>query len=580
MRTRMVPNMGIAKAALYSLLSLALIAPAAGANSISINAQPREKVVEGGALRLPINKLPIQYNPYHFDGALVDLELMMGLALPRITFINTKGELVPDPNYVKSLRLTQSSPQVIAIQLNERAVWSDGRKISVDDFLGHWRALKGDAKGYSAIPRAGYDAIKSIRTGNSPNQILVTMSRAYADWRSLFNGLLPTTLTRSAGNFNDSWRARPVLSAGPFIFDSVNSNTTQVSWQPNPRWWGEKPKLAGLAFKVIAPQDRVAALGASEIDAISLPLDVTTLESLGADLRFRVNYSTSATKWEQIAMNPMNPILADPLVRRAIIAAIDRGSIARSNTRPFIAEPVAKANRFFNPEDACFKNNASEFTRRDRTLAGKLLNEAGWSIATDASEVDATGIPKVIGARYYKGSPRAGLIAGQRLTLSFTYPSEDAQRRNIGLALKRFLGASGVGIDLQLREVARTDFFAKHVNTKNRDFDLAALSWSASSNPLTGALKLYAKDSNQNFAPESTTKKIDELIKTANSELDATKRCAIANEIDTALWKVGFDIPLYLWPAPTVTLQTLTNFGSFGVSAIDWTNVGFTQTQP
>ena len=571
---------GSAKVFFGALFAALFVIPSASANSIAINPQPREKVVEGGTLRLPISKVPIQYNPYHFDGDLVDVEQMMELALPRMTFTTAKGELVIDSNYVKSMRLTQTSPQVIAIQLNERAVWSDGRKISVDDFLGHWRALTGDVKGYYAIPRAGYEAIKSIRAGSSPNQILVTMSRPYADWRTLFNGLLPTTLTRSAGNFNDSWRARPILSAGPFTFDAANSNTTQVNWVPNPKWWGAKPKLAGLTFKVVAPQDRLAALVAAELDSISLPQDALALATISADPRLKVNYATSAVKWEQIAINPKSPILSDSLVRRALVAALDRRSIARTNTRPFVPEPVAKLNRFFTTEDSCFKSNAPEFARRDRALASKLLTEAGWVLATNATDLDAAGSPKVVGARYFSGSPRAGLAIGQRLGLTFTYPTEDTQRRNIGLALKRFLGAAQIGIDLQLREVPRSEFFTKFVNTKARDFDLAAFSWSASDNPITGALQLYAKDSNQNFAPEATTKKIDELIKSAARELDAAKRCVIVNEIDTALWKVGFDIPLYMWPAPTATLATLANFGSFGNSSVDWTSVGFTQTQP
>lgn len=573
-RARRVRKLIAASAALLIFL------PSASASSISINAQPRERLVDGGLLRLAITKVPIQYNPYHFDGDLVDVESMMGLVLPRMTFTNAKGEQVIDPNYVKSLRLTQTSPQVIAIQLNERAIWSDGRKISLDDFLGHWRALKGDAKGYNAIARAGYDAIKSIRAGSSPSQILVTMSRPYGDWQTLFNGLLPTSLTRSAGNFNDAWRARPILSAGPFIFDPANTNSSQVNWLPNPKWWGAKPKLAGITFKAMAPSDRAAALLASEIDAISLPLDPALLATLSADLRFTVNYSASATKWEQIAINPRNPILADPLVRRALIAALDRRSIARTNTQPYIKDSVAIMNRFYSPEDLCFKNNAPEFTRRDRTLAGKLLTEAGWTLATSAGELDAAGNQKVVGARYFTGSPRPGITTGQRLTFNFTYPADDVPRRNIGVALKRYFGAAQIGIDLQLREVAKADYFAKYVNTDNRDFDLAAFSWSASNYPLKGALQLYAKDSIQNFAPEATTKKIDELIKSATNELDASKRCSIANEIDTLLWRVGFDIPLYFWPAPTVAIQSLGNFGSFGRTSIDWTSVGFTSIQP
>ena len=84
-RARRVRKLIAASAALLIFL------PSASASSISINAQPRERLVDGGLLRLAITKVPIQYNPYHFDGDLVDVESMMGLVLPRMTFTNAKA---------------------------------------------------------------------------------------------------------------------------------------------------------------------------------------------------------------------------------------------------------------------------------------------------------------------------------------------------------------------------------------------------------------------------------------------------------------------------------------------------------
>jgi peptide/nickel transport system substrate-binding protein len=88
-------------------------------------------------------------------------------------------------------------------------------------------------------------------------------------------------------------------------------------------------------------------------------------------------------------------------------------------------------------------------------------------------------------------------------------------------------------------------------------------------------MPLYAKNSAQNFAKDSITPELDALIKKTSSELDPAKRCALANQVDAALWETGFNIPLYVWPGTTAAIKGLANFGSFGWATIDWTKVGF-----
>jgi len=43
--------------------------------------------------------------------------------------------------FLLSLQI-KSSPQTLRIVLNPKAVWSDGKKIGLADFVGQWRALK------------------------------------------------------------------------------------------------------------------------------------------------------------------------------------------------------------------------------------------------------------------------------------------------------------------------------------------------------------------------------------------------------------------------------------------------------
>ncbi|NDF42883.1 MAG: hypothetical protein EB105_04640, partial [Actinobacteria bacterium] len=128
---------------------------------------------------------------------------------------------------------------------------------------------------------------------------------------------------------------------------------------------------------------------------------------------------------------------------------------------------------------------------------------------------------------------------------------------------------------VQLVEVPATDFFTKYVNPTSLGFDMTTFSWSSSVLPISGALNLHAKTSSQNFAKDSIPTSLDSLIKKARAEINPTQRCALANQVDSQLWENAFNIPLYDWPAASVTVKELANFGSFGLATIDWTKVGF-----
>ncbi|NCX36325.1 MAG: hypothetical protein EBX19_06915 [Actinobacteria bacterium] len=228
-----------------SALSLAITAlvsvPAANAaGATSINAQPVSKLKQGGTLTLPILYPPIQYNISHPDGNDADVSTMMGMTLPSLIYFDSAGKLQIDKNYVSAFEQTKASPQTLRIVLNPKAIWSNGKKITLADFVGHWKAMNGKDEAYQVVSTQGYEDIKSVKAGANANEIIVTMSKGYPDWQSLFSGLLPASLTKDAATFNDAWRTKPGLGSGPFIFESANADQTTVVWKRNPKWWGAK----------------------------------------------------------------------------------------------------------------------------------------------------------------------------------------------------------------------------------------------------------------------------------------------------------------------------------------------------
>lgn len=562
--------------AMVLVVTALITAPAANAaGAVSINAQPVSKLKQGGTLTLPIFYPPIQYNISHPDGNDADVSGMMAMTLPSLIFFDGNGKLQIDKNYVTAFEQTKTSPQTLRIVLNPKAIWSDGKKIGLADFVGHWKAMNGKNEAFQVVSTQGYEDIKSVKKGANANEIIVTMAKPYPDWQALFGGLLPTSLTKDAATFNDAWRTKPALGSGPFIFESANEDQTTVVWVRNPKWWGAKPLLDKVIYRAIAPSAQYTALANNEIQYMDLATDANSLKLARANSKLQVHDVPGIGTWEHIDINSKNPILADVNVRRAITVALNRQVYAEANTGLFVKNPVVKNNRTFYEGQQCHVDASGKWGKKNTALADELLDKAGWTVATSASEKDSDGNAKVVGMRYYSGAAKTGLVANQKMTIKFTYPTNYPNRANIATLTQAMLRAAPIGIDLQLREVPRADYFSKYVDSKLLDFELVTFAWSGSSFPIGGSMNLYDKNSEQNYAKDSITPAIQTLIEQATSELDPVKRCALANKVETALWNNAYNIPLYMWPGTSATAKNLANFGSFGPTSLDWTKVGF-----
>lgn len=544
-------------------------------NISSISDTPRSKIKPGGTLYLPIAHEPTQFNPWHLDGNDGEINRMMSASLPNLMNSDSKGKLTVDKNYITSFTQTKVSPQTLRIVLNPKAVWNDGKKIALADFTGMWRALNGKNPNFEIVSSAGYENVKAVTAGKNANEIIIVMTKPYADWQELFSPLLPASLTKDPATFNGTWRSKPLLSAGPFLFDSINREQGSITWIRNTKWWGSKALLDSITYRILPVESQLSALNNNEIAFVDVTDNATTIKSARANPKLQIHLVPSAEKWEQIALNSKNPILSDVLVRQAIMSAINRNALAEVNTGLFVSSPSLRNNRIFNAGQLCFKDNSGKWSQQSISRADQLLDQAGWTVAASAQEKDAIGKNKVPGMRYYSGPAKTGINPNQQLSLRFVYPAGNPVRENIALLTQAMLKAKPVGIDIQLVEVPAEEFFPKHVNPTTLGFDLTSFSWTSSLLPISGAMNLYLKTSSQNFAKDSIPTSLDSLIKKTRSEANPAARCNLANQVDTQLWENAFNIPLYDWPAATVTTKELANFGSFGFSTIDWSKIGF-----
>ena len=180
-----------------------------------------------------------------------------------------------NPDYLASEPVLVTEPkQVVTYNINPKAIWYDGTPMTWEDFHWHWRALNGSNKAYQIASSTGYSDIESVARGRDDREVVVTFKNKFADWQGLFDGLLPASTSKSPKIFNDGWRERPLTTAGPFKFGSIDQTAKTVTLVRNEKWWGKPAKLDTIVFRAIDADAQIDALANGEIDLMDIGPDV------------------------------------------------------------------------------------------------------------------------------------------------------------------------------------------------------------------------------------------------------------------------------------------------------------------
>ncbi len=118
-----------------------------------------------------------------------------------------------------------------------------------------------------------------------------------------------------------------------------------------------------------------AAFQAGEIDGAS-GLSAATTKTLGSTAGASVlDYPTTTLSAILLNLRPTHPELADPNVRRALLGAIDRASIAATG----LGGQARVADTLIPPESWAYDPTKVTKVGYDRSGAAKLLKTAGWT---------------------------------------------------------------------------------------------------------------------------------------------------------------------------------------------------------
>jgi peptide/nickel transport system substrate-binding protein len=148
-----------------------------------------------------------------------------------------------------------------------------GRKLPVTykDFVYTWQQQV-DPKN-DVVGRQGYDQITGY-THKGLKQVTFKWKKPYADWQDIFGTVYPSQALAGM-DFNTMWAncvcgndGKPV-SDGPFYLSNYTKGQG-ITLRANPFWYGKKPGLKEVDFKIITDTNtEVQAMRGGEVDAIN-----------------------------------------------------------------------------------------------------------------------------------------------------------------------------------------------------------------------------------------------------------------------------------------------------------------------
>jgi peptide/nickel transport system substrate-binding protein len=447
-------------------------------------------------------------------------------------------------------------------EIREDAKWGDGTPVTAADVEFSWKVAQspnvtvGEVEVYSQMEEFVIDP-------KNPKKFKTYHNKVRYDFNQLGTfAVVPKhieeAIFKKYGSKKEGYEknseyttnpSNPGLYSGPYVIKDIKLGS-HIVLERNPHFYGQKAKIEKIVLKLIPNTATLEAnLRSKNIDMISV-LGFTLDQALAFEkkvkkerLPYHVNFKPGLV-YEHIDLNMDNPLLQDPLVRKALVHAIDRKKLTKAlfegKQKPAVHN-IARIDPWFtdSPKDIVLYKSS-------KRTAKKLLKKAGWKLN------------KKDGYRYKDG---------KKLTFQLMTTSGNKVRELVQQYLQNEW--KQVGVEITIKNEPPRVYFGQ--TTHKRKFPAMAMyAWISSpeNNPKsTFHTKNIPSDKNgwsgQNY-PGWSNKKVDKLLDEIESELDAKKRKNIAKKF---LYHYTNDvpvIPLYYRSDISVTPKNMTGYSLTG----------------
>jgi ABC-type transport system substrate-binding protein len=255
--------------------------------------------------------------------------------LPRAMQVDLTGNFVASPMLVDAPSLANGelslNPFTVRFHISPDAVWADQTPITSEDFAFTWRAILNTTR---ARDTQSYAHISRI-DATDPATAVIRFKDVYANWPDLFGGargfvLEAAAFPRFAGKPNPDLKNEMAteipFSGGPFILKSWSKD--QAVLVRNDHYFEKVANFDQVTFVPrIDQHTEIQSLLTGEVGAIyPQPFDTSLLDAMRANPCVKA-VGGNGTYADVLLFDHPIPPLDDPLVREALIYAIDRQSV-------------------------------------------------------------------------------------------------------------------------------------------------------------------------------------------------------------------------------------------------------------
>ena len=336
---------------------------------------------QSAILKLPLINDPIM-NPViasDLGSILVNKVLFPGLVRPN-------ENLQPEADLATSWRVANGG-LTYTFTLRSGVRWHDGKPFSADDVVYTFKTIL-DPKSGSRLS-SDFSAVKDVVAVNA-STVRFTLSRPFSPFLILLGhnaGILPKHLLegKDLNTFAAFNRQNPV-GTGPFKVSRVTPGAS-VSLVANPDYYGVKPKLAGITFRVVPDiNTQVAQLRSGELDWVTV--EHFNLAALQGDPNIAIKQA-DAVQHYLVFFNQKNPLFKDARVRQAMQYAVNRKAIIDGVLRGYADYPVGTIPTALR---SYFDKKLTPIAYSpNRAL--QILGKAGWKKNAAGALVGAGGQP-------------------------------------------------------------------------------------------------------------------------------------------------------------------------------------------
>lgn len=376
---------------------------------------------------------PSSLDPLLIDGSVA--ENLGALVFSYLVEVDGAGRLVPDvATAVPSIAnggISRDGRRLV-YHLRPGVRWQDGVPLTARDVVFTYRAVMNPRN--NVPTRLGFDQIAAIDAPD-PLTVRVTLKRAFAPFVTYFLEpenfpILPAHLLERRASLNDARYNQLPIGSGPYrVVRWVRGD--RLTLVANPDYRRGKPAIETIEVRFIADEQTiVTGLRTGEIDAAfdlsPASAGVVRSELPGATVATYPIYGFGA-----LIFNTHAGAVADPRVRRAIVAAIDRDAMVRKVSRGSLRAAAAPRGLFTWTYAPSVREQ-----RYDPAAAAALLDAADVTL-------DERGL------RWHAGRP---------LVLDLAYDNSSALARGTAVVIQE--QAAGVGITIRLRPATPVVFHA------------------------------------------------------------------------------------------------------------------------